>query len=446
MNGLRGIAVLMVLLYHAFVSGILPLSLDLPGLSLDFPLPVLDGGLTGVEIFFFISGFVLFYPYAQHIFEGRPLQTLTHYAERRMAKIVPSYVLVLIVMTIVCPRNIEQPDSLAVHFVKHLFFLHGFWEASLTSIIGPLWTLAVEVEFYLLFPFIARCFMRAPLCTMGTMIAISVGYRVFLSIAKLDYTFFWTNQLPDFFDIFGFGCLAAYSLVRSRNLHASGCGTLTKWTATSCFGVLIFYGLLGSLIRVPGGAPTWHWLNDSRDIIGLTLYLTCVGITRGSALIRDILGNPILLWFSDISYNLYLWHMNVFYLYLNHISHWIAPLPYGISLNAVFGLALPVGIAWCVTHWVEKPILRKGLLGILRIPTKWPLTRLASFEFGMGSRRLPCRGRTGQAGERSSFRKRPWLGCALVIVFVLGAQALSRATRISDERAREPSMPPSTME
>lgn len=358
MDGLRAFAILMVVATHASAAGLLPDKLILPGLIVALPDVFMHTGAMGVDIFFFISGFALFYPYAQHLFEGRELQTIRHYIERRFAKIVPSYALALTVLSIVIPLELTPGDSIFRNFVRHLFFLHAFWPESIVSISGPFWSLGIEVEFYVLFPLIAFCLMRKPTATLSTLVAISVGFHVALVRLGAVENFFWSNQLPEFLSLFGFGSFAAYHIVRARNQPPE---TSEKkralWAALAWIAAITLYGIVGEARYC---ADYQRFLNSVCEFTGLTLFILSYALSKGLTSLRLICESPVMLWISGISYNLYLWNKNVFAWYDEHLASLFIRLPYGTLLNAFLSLALVTVIAWAATKWIEKPILRKG--------------------------------------------------------------------------------------
>lgn len=102
-DGLRGIAILLVLLFHYWQLSfwVIPI----PGLPDEYNLEFVQAaGYLGVELFFFISAFCLFYPHAKAMFGLGPVPTLKHFY-RRAIKIMPSYLLVRTAATAVrCAR------------------------------------------------------------------------------------------------------------------------------------------------------------------------------------------------------------------------------------------------------------------------------------------------------------------------------------------------------
>jgi peptidoglycan/LPS O-acetylase OafA/YrhL len=94
--------------------------------------------------------------------------------------------------------------------VTHLLFIHTWFPLRYGTIDGVLWTLAVEVEFYALFPLLWWCFKRLPWLTAATMIAVAWWWR--LAMAQCCYaTLFaqYEENLPGYLDIFAFGMISA---------------------------------------------------------------------------------------------------------------------------------------------------------------------------------------------------------------------------------------------
>ena len=93
-----------------------------------------------------------------------------------------------------------QPPEMAAFLPReigrHLAFAQSFWHASLYSISGPFWSLAVEVQFYLAFPAIAARMRRKPLQTFFAFVAIGESFRAWLASNGFDNDVYWAPQLP----------------------------------------------------------------------------------------------------------------------------------------------------------------------------------------------------------------------------------------------------------
>ncbi|HEY1868743.1 MAG TPA: acyltransferase, partial [Candidatus Cybelea sp.] len=207
LDGLRGIAVVLVVWYHLWQITWLS-----PGYALDF-LPAT--GFIGVHLFFFLSGFVISYPFIGAALAEGSEPSWRDFAWRRFIKIVPSYVLSIAVAYAIGYAQAQPNASAVPDLVTHLLFIHTWFPLRYGTIDGVLWTLAVEVEFYLLFPLIWSFFKRQPWITAVVMIAIAWIWRAALAQCCY-YTVFtqWEENLPGYLDIFAFGMIAAYIFSR----------------------------------------------------------------------------------------------------------------------------------------------------------------------------------------------------------------------------------------
>ena len=170
LDGLRGLAVLLVLWYHVWEISWLPA----PAPWLEF---VPETGFVGVHLFFFLSGFVIVYPFVRASLRGRPQPTWGHFASRRFLKIVPSYLLSIAVAYGIGYAQNQPNASPGPDLLTHLLFIHTWFPERYGSINGVLWTLAVEVEFYCIFPIVWWAFRRQPWGTAAAMIAIAWAWR-----------------------------------------------------------------------------------------------------------------------------------------------------------------------------------------------------------------------------------------------------------------------------
>src|ERR1700733_5564153 len=123
------------------------------------------------------------------------------------------------VISLVDFSNLNEPTyyfyrhTLFANFLKHFFLIHNFWDYSFKSIDVSYWSIAIEAQFYIFFPFIAWAFMRAPLITMLSLIAISITYHTVIHHLGVGTQFLYYAQLPSFLSLFGVGSFAAYIMV-----------------------------------------------------------------------------------------------------------------------------------------------------------------------------------------------------------------------------------------
>ncbi|MBV8172566.1 MAG: acyltransferase [Candidatus Eremiobacteraeota bacterium] len=365
MDGMRGIAVLMVLVYH--LKEALATNLHVHAGRLELGINnFAAAGFMGVEVFFFISGFVLFYPYARTIFEDKPLQTVAHFVNRRALKILPSYIFSLTVMTAFVLLLLPRPlDGLAAfkllqNYAVHLLFVHSAFKETFFAINGPLWSLAVEVQFYFLFPAIAWSFRRWPLITPLLLILIAQMYRLHLQLHGGAYDSFYIYQLPGFLDLFAFGMASSYVTVMFRSEFPQLRHWWLAFTVVSLIAAVGIDMMCVSLTHAGGGPNAWHWQNTYRSVFGALLAVFAVSGMLAAPLWQRIIANRVFVYCAFISYNLYLWNKFV----IVAIAHYVLPFfrnwPYSTWIANLLPLTAAVLVAIAATYLVERPFLDHG--------------------------------------------------------------------------------------
>ncbi len=302
LDGLRGVAVLLVLWYHVWEISWLPAPLP----QLQF-LP--ETGFVGVYLFFFLSGFVISYPFVRALVHGTARPAWRHFAWRRFIKIVPSYLLSIAVAYAIGYAHMQDSVPAWKAVLTHVLFVHTWFNDTYGSINGVLWTLAVEVEFYLLFPLIWWCFARAPWLTAATMTAIALLWR--LGLERCCYhSYFptYSQNLPGYLDIFACGMLAAWIYCAyAVRFAASRARALAPLLFLA--GVAMAVALLESLYAFRY-ADQWQnvWDAPRRELFGIAFGAIALGALWSARGVQMVLANRVLIFLGVISYNLYLYH------------------------------------------------------------------------------------------------------------------------------------------
>jgi len=278
------------------------------------------------------------------------MPTTRRFFLRRAAKILPSYLIALFIFTIVYrDRFASTPDALVALF-SHLTFLHTLDPDTFGAISGPLWTIGVEVQFYFLFPLLCIPFRKRPLLTYGVMVLIAECFRGALTATHMDTTFWAFNQLPAYIDIFGAGMFAAYAFVVVRRVDARLHRSILTAISVALMGIAIA-GLakVSSIDQSSGIDATYAWVNEYRVLIGPLLIALVVSTAFSGSLWRATVSTPVLVFLSVISYNLYLWNLE--------IAVWLHDA--GLSPATAFVLSIVSGllVASAITYWIERPIL-----------------------------------------------------------------------------------------
>ena len=108
---------------------------------------------TGVQLFFTLSGFLLFRPYAIAMLTGKPLPSSVRFYKKRALRILPAYWVALAVLLAFNWQIAKDPVWL--NGLTHSLFIHDIFPRYNRDLDGPFWTLAVEAQFYLALPWIA---------------------------------------------------------------------------------------------------------------------------------------------------------------------------------------------------------------------------------------------------------------------------------------------------
>jgi|SRR5579884_124545 len=359
LDGLRGIAVLLVLWYHVWEISWLPA-----------PLPALqfipETGFAGVDLFFYISGFVIAYPFVTAQARGEAPPTWRHFAYRRGIKIVPSYLLSIIVAVALGYAHFASAGQALRDIGTHLLFIHTWWSDTYGSINGVLWTLAVEVEFYAIFPLLWFAFSRLPWLTAAAMTAIAVLYRVHAAQCcyhtSMELLIF---NLPGYLDVFAAGMLSSLLYVRWNGVRAPWRAPLASAAALAGFAL---FALLLQNLWATRMADQWStvWQIAHRTPVACAFALMAVGSLLAPPLWQRCLANPVLLFFAAISYNLYLYHQMLARLLLR----WRVPNFAGRDPHAdphwqvtytLVAFAVTIAQATLVTYAFERPLLRVPL-------------------------------------------------------------------------------------
>jgi peptidoglycan/LPS O-acetylase OafA/YrhL len=371
LDGLRGLAIGLVVWYHAWlVSG-----LDIAGLNF-----VAEAGFLGVDLFFFISGFCIFYPYARAAREGRAAPTTRHFFTRRAAKILPSYLLALTVFAIVYHARFASPAEAAVQIASHLTFLHTLTPLTFGSISGPLWTIGVEVQFYLLFPLICKFFRKSPVLAYGALIAFSETYRLVVGWAGFGSSFLVINQLPAYLDVFGSGMFAAYALLSIA--RPADKKSQRFYTGCSLVAFAVAVAGLAEVAAIGRGADinaAYDWVNSARIAVGPLCIALALSSSLAVARWRSLLTTRAVMFLSMISYNLYLWNLE--------IAVWYHQAGLPPTATFVLGIGTALLLSTAITYAVERPILEANLDGLwTAIQSRWTgsLPNAAKARLGVG--------------------------------------------------------------
>jgi len=369
--GFRALMVLFVCNYHIWQIGWLEQYATLFGQTLDFDFWTRSGYLF-VDGMLLLSGFLLYLPYARQTALGTPVPGVKRFYWNRLERIAPSYLFSVAVMLFLFAlpsgayRNVAARN---LDVLTHLTFTFTFFRETylFTPLNGVLWTVAIEMQFYLIFPWLAKAAQKKPVLTLCAMIAAGIVFRLIVSHSVTDLAI-WVNQLPAFLDVYALGMLAAIVYMRlSAKLEAlpkgSGLRRLTVWISPIGFALACW--ALVTLVRLQSanGMAGQAALRLSQWTLRLPLAVTMAVAMLTAAFLprflQKLLDNRLMRFLATISFNLYLWHQVIGVQLVGNLFP--ATLHSDPQLQRAFTLlcfAVSILAAMAATFGVEKPAAR----------------------------------------------------------------------------------------
>lgn len=359
LDGLRAIAVIMVLIYHLFP-------------------PLLPGGYLGVDVFFTISGFLI----ATLLFREKDRHgkiALTSFWQRRARRLLPPLALVTIVSASlgflvggdVLYRLQEQVVGAFLFVSNWVFVASGtnYFTQDAPELLRNTWSLAIEEQFYVFLPLILILFMklRANILTPAVFILLAgaSGWHMWqMSLIGVDPTRIYFGS-----DSHVFGLLAGVALaavlhrtslsgdVEARQTQALRTSLTTLFTITG-LGTIVWLGF-----TLPEGNPASF--EGGFQLATLASLVVVGAVTRPGAPVGRVLDAAPLRYIGERSYGIYLWHWPLLILSSELWSAQSAlPLPgWGIGIvTLIFTI-----VAADLSHrFFETPIRRLGLRSAYR--------------------------------------------------------------------------------
>ena len=343
LDGLRGIAILAVFCHHVLFTTVPALD------QWSFPVRVVEGfahlGIYGVDLFFVLSGFLITSILLAD--RSRPHYYWNFYW-RRVLRILPLYVIVLVWLAITFPvtrRYLLLATVFLANF-EHLFHLNAY---------GPFWTLAIEEQFYLLWPRLTRY------RTAEGLLKLSIGVAcACLGLRMVDAIFRHSNYRFTFFHCDGLAMGAALacqlSLLRSASPEEVRSPKLIRGLWMTGGAGLALVVLATVLPRTDRSMV----LLSPFILTGVNLLGYCAvktSVVFSGARFLAILRSRVLVFFGLISYAMYLFNEYVIWYFDSSRAHIHVGSTSGYFARFLVILAVTVALSLISRYVIELPAM-----------------------------------------------------------------------------------------
>lgn len=360
LDGLRAVGALAVMLTHVGFQSGAAVSGPFAGILARFD--------SGVALFFVVSGFLLFRPYAVARLAGRPAPEPGSYLWHRALRILP----VLWVAVLACAVLAPTAGAGWAAYVEHALLIQIYTGNPLLHGLTQMWSLATEVAFYLLLPILGRILVRGgddrtwARRTIAVALAgavLAAAWMAAMTAAGQPDARLW---LPAYAGWFGAGiALATWQVARERGVLGEGRiepvlerpGTM--WAIAGALFVLVSTPLAGPLDLVEPTPGQSAIKNLTYGLIGLLVVAPAVlppGPGNG-AYLRALSGR-IGSFLGRISYGIFAYHVLMLYLAERLLGR--DTFDGGFFPRLAVTLALTIAAASASYYGMELPVMRRG--------------------------------------------------------------------------------------
>jgi peptidoglycan/LPS O-acetylase OafA/YrhL len=384
-EGLRALAALAILVGH--VQGKLA-----PELFDGAAGRIASWSSQGLTLFFALSGFLLFRPFAAALITNAPLPNVKRYFENRLLRIFPVYIVIVIIVSwVVGVANTQAPtigdsdfsrtdESVGyqrdpIKFVASLSMLQTFFPYTNRTGLGVAWSLSVELVFYLLLPLLAFVAMKLTARKANGLISALVPALVLLAIGVVGKC--WAEWIAgvtpkeDHFgmewgdnwysvinrSIFVHGDLFAYGMFAAVVIALAQSKRMSMRAVHSARAVSVVVGIVFVVVAASGKAPT---LTTSFFGVGAgaLLVFVCLPNQKGHhGLLANALELRPLKYVGLVSYSLYLWHVPVIWM-LWRYDFVLPATPFGFLGNVAIVLVVTLSLSAISYHFIEAQALK----------------------------------------------------------------------------------------
>jgi peptidoglycan/LPS O-acetylase OafA/YrhL len=372
LDGIRGLAILMVLVFH-FVGSTLPTNWVESAI-----IWVGNHGAMGVNLFFVLSGFLITgILYDAH---NGPSYFRNFYM-RRVLRIFPLYYGVLALVFFVAPLVpllrgptldylLDRQAWAWLYAVNIYIAKTGDWSF---SYLEHFWSLAVEEHFYLFWPLVVLLLARRPRALIAASLAIALCAVVARFIAFLMGLSWWTIVVLTPFNLDGLAMGAALAVALRQPKAFEQLARVLPWAAVMVVALLALTYVWKGPLSSQGIAPVLPIRTALFNMLFLCLLFWAL-IAPGGSVTARFFCSRTMVFLGTYSYGLYVYHHFIsYYLYTNRteleLTHWLGSHGAAVALQATLGAAASLALAYLSYELFEKRFLRLKQLFTATKPT-----------------------------------------------------------------------------
>lgn len=338
-------------------------------------------GFQFVDLLILLSAFCNFYPYARSILLQEHWPDTKQFYLKRAVRILPSYYLCLAVTLLVMVVEGTAAEAFSwKDLLMHLFCMGPLFPETYagTGFNGVLWTVQIEVFYYLLMPWIAKAFRRWPVTVCTGLWACGLIAANYIVCEKADKIGMLVNHFATFAGCYANGMLLCMLYLTFKGFH--GENQYTRLTATGVVFAVIFF--LGKQMQQLGAGERQIVQLQGRFELSLLFSCLILALPFASGWMKFLFSNKAAKGLAAISYNLYIWHQYI----AVKCKTWRIPYWEGDT---------PPNMLWD-RAWMQN---YQMLVLVLALATAILLTY--GFERPMAAFLMKCRDRTDRGNDES---------------------------------------------
>jgi len=356
LDGMRGIAILLVMMVHIIPYN--PVQIHYPGEK--YVAAFASMGWAGVDIFFVLSGFLIT---SILLRTKRGEGYFKNFYARRILRIFPLYYITITLVFIAAPLINSALKSEVLANMPWYYLYASNWGFAFSRLsdpfgIGLTWSLAIEEQFYLVWPLVVYYLNSKKLAFLSVILVLSsliIRVGLFSYNGKIfDYSEFFYHATFTRFDSLILGALIAVAFESDRWKE------ILKRISVPVF--LIAVGFVGFLVYLRPDSPLWD--NPPMYTYGFTFLALGAGgliviltTSANNNPIRRLFRNSVLSFFGKYSYAIYIFHrLPIQLLEVGFKIYQLTGFPFWLLFN-VLSLVIPIIMALISWNLLENPIL-----------------------------------------------------------------------------------------